>query len=778
MQKKALFLLFALLSGVLNGAVAQDAQTDSIDVLHYDLTIDLGATVPKQLRGVADIQFVLTKPCSAVTFDLICDTLRPVSLDGIVTRGFSYDPDLRLLRVYLSGGQPGDTHIVSVPYVSNGYVENYGWGGMHMDNNIHYNLGVAFGEYPHVFGRAWFPCRDNFYDKASYRFTVTSKPGWRAICSGLRQSETTAPDGTTTSVWTLAQPTPTYLVSISSADWHIIERQFAGLYGTYPALIGFNAHDSASVYRFFDMLDTVVPAFEQAFGPYRWDRIGYISTTQGSMEHASNIGLVSVCMGSTESACRLTTCHELAHAWFGNLVTCSNVGDMWFNEGGASFCEEVAAQALYGKGWTDNYYQNNLANVILNAHLEDGAYRSLSGMPERQTYGTTTYKKGALVWHSLRGVLGDSLFYASMRRLFASKAFGNIDAAALRDSLSLYSGVDLDGFFDFHVFNPGFVDYSLDHFGINGNDYHLGIRQLLRGTDHYSRGCRVPVTFFSQDRTQRHKEWFTINDTVSQFVFSLPFQASFAVVDFDHELSDACTADTAILVRKGTVALPHSYCKLYLAAAPQAPAPWVHVGHHFAHPTADTLAGIARMADRYWEVSGRLTNNPEGFFLYNKGSYRGNNAALVDDGFYDNDATLDSLCLLYRPSGVDPWQLISRTRTASSSFLGGYFRAPLYPGQYTLGVCSPDMPLMSIALPDSGPAFRLRPNPTSGTFSIDMGGYDKKFNVHIFDLMGRKVLELRDLSDGQTLCTDLPAGSYIVLIQNNFISLHSQIIIQ
>ena len=548
MKKKSLVLFLALLATASNWAFAQLPSADSIDVLHYNLTIDLGATVQKQMRGVADIQFVLTKPCNAVSFDLICDTVRPVSLDGTVTRGFSYDPDERLLRVYVSGGQPGDTHTLSVPYVSNGYVEHYGWGGLHMDNNIYYNLGVAFREYPHAFGRAWFPCRDNMYDKASYTITVTSQPGWRAICSGIRQSETTAPDGTNSSTWTINQPTPTYLVSISSAPWQVIEREYQGEYGTYPAIIGsIVVHDSATVRHAFDILDDVVPAYERAFGPYRWERIGYITTPMGSMEHVSNIGLVAECAASTDSPCQMTMCHELGHAWFGNLVTCTTVGDMWINEGGASFCEEVAAAAAYGKAWADDYYQKNLVNVLLNAHLSDDGYRALSGMPERITYGTTTYKKGALVWHSLRGLMGDSLFTASMHRLFSSCAFGNIDAAGLRDSLSLYSGLDLTDFFDFHVFTPGFVDFSLD-LGINGNDHHVTLRQHLKGTDSYPRTSRVPVTFFSADRSMRHKEWLTVTGPLSELTLSLPFQASFAIVDFDHDLSDACSDDTALLV--------------------------------------------------------------------------------------------------------------------------------------------------------------------------------------------------------------------------------------
>ena len=529
MRKIGLFFVFLSLCLAQGRVAAQTAEADSMDVLHYFITLDMGYTVDGQVQGVAEITFVLTRDCNMVTFDLICDGVSPITLDGTVTRGYNYDRNNALLTVNL-GGHAGDTHVVSIPYVTNGFVESYGWGGLHLDNTIYYNLGVAFMMHPHVFGRAWFPCRDNFYDKASYLLGVKTKAGWRALCSGLRQDEVFSSHGNSTSVWSLEQPTPTYLVSVSAAPWRIIERQYEGLYGTYPAMIGYMNRDSAQVYDKFDVLEDVLPAFERAFGPYRWDRIGYIATPKGSMEHASNIGLVDACIAVSDNACQMTTCHELAHAWFGNLVTCATEGDMWFNEGGASFCEEVATEALSGRGAATNYYLDRLREVLLTAHTKDGGYRALSGMSPNYTYGTTTYEKGALMWHSLRGLMGDSLFYACMNRLFERCAFGNIDAAALRDSLSLYSGMDLEGFFDFHVFTPGFVDYTVERLECEGNNATLTLRQRLRGTEHYAHGCRVPVTFFSAD-DQQSDQWMTVDDSVATQTFALPFAAKYAVVD-------------------------------------------------------------------------------------------------------------------------------------------------------------------------------------------------------------------------------------------------------
>ena len=759
---------------------AQAPVHDSVDVLHYDLTFDMGHRVAKQLQGEAEITFVKTRDCGQVTFDLIADSIRPVWLDGAVTRGFSFDPDNRLVTVYV-GGQPGDTHVVRITYFSHGYVENYGFGGLHMDNGMHYNLGAVFMEYPHCFGRSLYPCRDNFHDKATYTYRVTSKPGWRSLCSGMKVSATTNADSSLTEVWEVRQEIPTYISSVSSAGWHVIETAYRGAGGgSYPATLGYTSHDSSRVVQHFAMLDSVVPMFERCFGPYRWERIGYIATAKGSMEHAQNIALVSVCMADVSNLqCEMTTCHELGHAWFGNLITCTTAGDMWINEGGASFCEEVANEAIHGKASSIAYYQNKLKNVLLSTHLSDGGYRALHGMPELYTYGSTTYDKGAMVWHSLRGYLGDTLFYRAMRRLFASCAFGNLDAYALRDSLSLYTGTDLTGFFDFHVFNPGFVDYEMQALAVDGTSATVTLRQRLRGTTTYARDNQVPVAFFSNS-LQRADRLMTFDDSVGTETFGLPFVPAFAVVDIDHQFSDAVTDTSTSLKSKGTRFLTPALCRISVGESTSDANAWVHVGHHYAVPSGELPEGVVRVAPRYWQVAGNIPweGNVKGQFLYNMGSSSASGFPYVDAGFYEKPATLDSIGVLYRPDPSQPWQLVSRRRLSSSSITSGYFTTRLFEGQYTLAVV--DTNLLSIARPEDreSPRLRLSPNPTGSEFRVDVDSHDKKFDLCVYDSVGRKVLEMRDVRSGDTLRHSLPQGTYIVQIKNKFVSLQSQIVVQ
>jgi hypothetical protein len=139
--------------------------------------------------------------------------------------------------------------------------------------------------------------------------------------------------------------------------------------------------------------------------------------------------------------------------------------------------------------------------------------------------------------------------------------------------------------------------------------------------------------------------------------------------------------------------------------------------------------------------------------------------------------------VVYRPNARQPWQVLSRNRLSSSTFSTGYFVAPLFPyGQYALAVIDsnyvglPSEPSSSEG--SQTPRLQLFPNPNHAGFQVDLGGYDKKFNLSIYDMKGNKVLEKRDLSDYCTVQHALPAGTYVVLIKNNFLSLQSQIIVQ
>ena len=735
-----------------SGIQAQDA--DSVDVMDYDIFLDLGTETP--LNGHAILTLRLLRPCDSISLRL-AGTVDSLKVNGlhVATPSLSAIP-----TAAIPAGQP---FYVSVWYKLRGYVESGGWGGLHIDNDMTYNLGVGFNTNPHTLGRALFPCRDNFTDKATYTLRLKTKAGWSAECGGLLQSRTLDDDGAEHSVWRIDHPTPTYLVSVSQAPWTRIHDTIASLHGHYPLTLAYLNRDSAQVHQAFAQLDSVVPMFERCFGPYRWERIGYIATRKGSMEHVNNIALDRVLINAMSERAQTTIAHELGHAWFGNLITCATEADMWINEGGASFTSEVALEAVSGRQASDDYYQRNLESVIRD-HIANGITLPLSPMPHSETYGTTTYDKGWMVWHSLRGYLGEEAFYSALRRLMASCAFGNLDAYQLRDSLSLYTGVDLTDFFDFHVFSPGFVDYYVSAIfgGCNPSSAWLTLRQQPVGGTTPMRSARVPVTFFSATG-DTVKRWISFDGQTHEAVLTLPIVPEFCVLDYDKEISDAATLGVGRLQGNGT-AVQLSLAHINLRSSRPVN---VYVEHHWGNPHGVIPYGTVRMARRYWMLRGTWDRQDavKGRFFYVR---NGN-----DRGFLSSTASFDSLALLYRPYDDSEWRPVSFSRGGSGS--ENYLVADsLLPGEYTLAVV--DSLRIGISPVSSG-EINLFPNPLGQGQEFSVGVLtDAPFTIVIFDSEARQVWKKEGCVSGEKLRPALTRGTYFVLIENNFISLHSKLI--
>lgn len=761
MNKKYFFT--CVLLALATGLFAQTA--DSVDVLHYDLNLRLRSNSTPHLSGCARLEIRLLTAMPRLQLDLKNATVDSVFVNGQRDSSASYTSPF--LTVGTADATAGDTLVVDVHYRSNGYMESNGMGGLHFNSGIAYNLGIALREYPHNMGKAWFPCRDNFTDRASYTLQVNTEAGWTAQCGGTCDSVWMDDDGSQNTRWQLPQEIPTYLISITAAPWHIIERTFTGLYGTYPTTLGYLHHDSTTVQRTFDNLERVLPMYEQCFGPYRWGRIGYVSTPMGSMEHVNNICLHTAAMDNLTEVGQSTIVHELSHAWFGNLITCSSAADMWFNEGGASFCEEVAMQAIHtadGKPFYHReYYMNNLEKVIRTCHLDDGGgYRPLYDQPHYYTYGMTTYNKGALMWHSLRGYLGDSVFYAALRTLFERNAFQSMDGWSVRDSLAAYSHTNLDDFFNFYVYDGGFVDFIVDSTRYHNGTATLYLRQRLLGTETPMQGCRVPVTFVG---TNGERQTFTASwdGPTATLDFPLPFAPAHVLVDADDTLTRACTSGNVAIDHRGNYRQMAAHFTCTATACGDSTS-WLRIEHHWLPAEGAMPYGVVRQANRYWNIIGDISDETRISGTFHYTCEAGNNVSYphLDYGFYERTNSRDSLRLLYRPDNQSAWQVVDASHGGTASD-GRLNLNLLKTGEYTLAIVDTALLGITTVGQTESATVTLYPNPSTGNVTIDV---THPSTVTVVDMTGRTVIPATPLSaQHATLNVSLPKGIYLVRVE-------------
>ena len=152
--------------------------------------------------------------------------------------------------------------------------------------------------------------------------------------------------------------------------------------------------------------------------------------------------------------------HELAHSWFGDLVTCKNWRELYLNEGWATFMEAVYREKMYGhddyirkiREDDDEYFA---AEAVAKKH--HGLYNLLADPDDDDgLFDITTYKKGGSVIYILRETLGDEAFWKGVNIYLNAHKFGNVETADFKNALEEASGRKLDVFFKQWVYRAGF----------------------------------------------------------------------------------------------------------------------------------------------------------------------------------------------------------------------------------------------------------------------------------------------------------------------------------
>ena len=759
MKKHSLFLVVvAMLCDTVLMAQSHFTERDTIDVLHYNICLDMGHHEPQHIQGWCEVTMQLLQPTGQVSLGLEAATIDSVQVNGVSVAASAVGYDRHQLRVPVASAAEGDTLRVKVYYGS------YGWqgsdGGFWCDPTVFYNLGEDRLTRPFSMGRSWFPCSDSVYDRATYSFAITAASGWSVFCSGEHDSTVTHADSSQTFYYTLHHPVSTYQVGVNVAQYYVYRRDVDGYYGTYPLRVASFNPDSADVAECFAFFDSTLTRFERWFGPYPWGGIGFSAGGENvGMEHVNNI-----CVHSEVSTrywrMDFLIDHEFAHQWFGNLITCDNLRDMWFNEGGATFADQIVTGEVGDRLPSLPY---NRLDVLSQLPRSEGGFYPLCGMPNQYSFGSTTYHKGALVFHELRHLLGDSTFFGMIQTLFRRNAFTNMDSYQLRDSMSAYSGVDLTAFYDFHIFSPGFASYHVDSLQTVDGTTTVWLSQLLWGAPNYNTQARVPITFFTNagDSITRDVESY---GRYAQGQFRLPFVPDYAVVDYYGVTAAASISDEVVIDEVGQMtdmSLNIAFCPTRVASPTR-----LKVTLQFGASDDPLPTGIKRWSSRRWIVNGTKAQD----LLTTSRFYFGNGYWVYDGDFYTGASCHDSIRLFYRKDASYPWKMRkSATLGREYSAIGTEYyleNSGIQIGEYILAVV--DTALLSVddegfVVDPVGATLSLSPNPAHGSTEVCLHGATGKGELRILDATGREVF--RQAMNGQkcTLSTaTFPAGLYFV----------------
>ncbi len=687
-----------------------DAQRDQIDetiarsevhdILHYDIHLDVTDYGGQQIAGFTTIQFkALQADAGTITFDLLDLTVDSViGPDGPMAHFY----DGEFLEVTLDPPLAVNEELeVTVHYRGNP-VRDTQWGGFYFANNYIYNLGIGISTIPPNFGKVWYPCFDSFVERAMYTYHIKSAGTFRLHGQGDFLGEVQLGGDTVIRSYHIPQPIPTHLSAIAVADYQTHEWTHAGLNGAIPVTLNAKpANMSGMISRFVD-LDDAIDACEHWYGPYGFDRVGFVLTTDGALEIPTNVAYPQFMTTQTLSSNRRLLTHELGHHWWGNIVTPYVHNDMWLKEGPAEYSAHLIEEWQGGPPALQRTVKDNLLYILRQAHVNDDGFQALSPMPDPHIYGTHTYYKGAAVMHNLRGYLGDEAFREAMRDIQEQYAYTAMTADDFQTMLEEVTGEDLSAFFDAWVFAPGYAVFEVRNNLLSqvGDQWLAGLTivQKLYGAEVLHEEVPVDLSFISATG-QVYDTLVTLGGATTAVATLLPFEPAIVALNRYARLNQA-RLDHEVTLAPGQILdpiLPHVEFRLY--ADTLVDTTFTRIEHLWVAPDEDGLGDdlLSISGTHYWTVDGLW---PEGTVLRSRLYYYGGNANQLDHALVAGNE--EGICVVHRPGPGHPWVIYhDQEIMAGNLFNGtGYIIVNgLRKGQYTFGksslvnVSSQEMPV-------------------------------------------------------------------------------------
>ncbi|MEZ4368256.1 MAG: M1 family aminopeptidase [Kofleriaceae bacterium] len=300
--------------------------------------------------------------------------------------------------------------------------------------------------------RHWFPCVDAPHEKATSEVIVTVPATMYALSNGVLVDDRTDGDRRTLH-WRLDVPHSCYLVTLAVGEFATVEARAGELPLSYHVVRG--REDDAA--RTLARTPAMIEFFSRRFGvayPYpRYAQVFVSDFIFGGMENTSATTLTDTVLLDARAALDhdvdALVAHELAHQWFGDLVTCRDWGEGWLNEGFATYAEYLWREHHGGRDeadleldeWADAYfgedrgrYRRTIATKVYDEPVD--------------IFDHHLYEKGGRVLHMLRAVLGDDAFFATIKHYLDKHRFGVVETRDLARAVEDATGRVLDYFFD------------------------------------------------------------------------------------------------------------------------------------------------------------------------------------------------------------------------------------------------------------------------------------------------------------------------------------------
>jgi aminopeptidase N len=436
----AAFLSLSLCAQNLKSGGVLKPEQAIMDIRHYTVALNVD---PQQqtINGYAEIDLILSKPAADLLFDLWHGlTVSAVWVNGKKEK-FNHTTD-DLIKINLSQQPAAGKAKVKIAYGGKPAIaERPPWrGGFQWEKDSKGNPWISISCQSEG-AKIYFPCKDHPGDEPNEGadMIITVPKGLTVAAPGLLKKVTTKKDKSTFH-WKTNYTISNYCILFNVAKYKVARRVYTTINGNTVPMEYYVLEEN------FDKGEKILDLFEQSsrilekyFGEYPWvkERIAASETPHLGMEHQTNIAYGNKYkfekLGGKDFDWLLH--HEYGHEWWANKVTNSDWAHMWIQEGICVFGDAMATRELAG----EEAYLKRMQQTARNTQNKFPVVRG-EEVDSDSAYHSDIYGKGAFFMHTLRYVMGDALFFATLKRLATDPLYTYDNTVTTADVEKLFSG--------------------------------------------------------------------------------------------------------------------------------------------------------------------------------------------------------------------------------------------------------------------------------------------------------------------------------------------------
>ncbi|PYU57778.1 MAG: hypothetical protein DMG55_18815 [Acidobacteria bacterium] len=384
--------------------------------------------------------------------------------------------------------------------------------------------------------RYYLPTYDYPNDRLTTETILTVPASWITVSNGKLMNVSEAGKGLKTWYWKESVPSSTYLITVVAGEFDEITDTWHGIPVTYYAPKGRGDRLPLNYGRTPAMMEL----FSKKFGvDYPWEKYAQVMVDDfvaGGMENSSATTNNSSSLVHPKLAPEYFTgeddliSHELGHQWFGDLVTCKDWGDIWLNEGFATFLEAVWTEAHYGKDQADYERWNNArewfeSNSLWNKPIVRHDFDDSS------EFDGNAYNKAGWVLYMLREQTGEDAFYRGLKYYLEVNRGKSVVTADLAKAIEESAHVNVDQFFSQWLYGAGAPKFDLSYtYDGEKHQVMLTVKQIQRVEGRVGL-FRVPVEVAITTGSGPKLYNFTVSK--DKQTFPLPAESAPLMVLFD-----------------------------------------------------------------------------------------------------------------------------------------------------------------------------------------------------------------------------------------------------